>query len=96
MQQHVGVLLLRPLRPVAFGICIGRDVERVQSHGPVDEPADIFCESGIDLAQNVLAIEQRPHLADGLVTDAGHDTADLVQHRLDRAAFGVPVIRRAR
>ena len=53
-------------------------------------------ESGIDLVQNVLAVVQRPHLADGLVADPGYDAADLVQHRFNRRTFGVPIGLRAR
>jgi hypothetical protein len=52
---------------------------------------DVFRKGRIDLIQNVLPVEQRPHLADGLVADPRYDTADVVKHRLDRGAFGVPV-----
>ena len=96
MQKHVGVLLLRPLRSVALGVGIGRDVKRVQPHNAIDVPADVFRKGGIDLVQNVLPIEQRPHLANGLVADPCHDAADLVQYRLDRLALGAPVSLRVR
>jgi hypothetical protein len=54
-------------------------------------PADVFREGGIDLVQNVLPVEQRPHLADGFVADPRHNASDVVEHRLDRGAFGAPV-----
>ena len=96
MQEHVGILLLRPLRPVSLGVGIGRDVKRVQPNNAIDVPADVFRKGGIGLVQNILPVEQRPHLADSLVTDPRHDAADVIQHCLDRGAFGVPVGARAR
>jgi hypothetical protein len=71
-------------------------VKRVQPHDAIDMPADVFRKGGIDLVQNVLPIEQRPHLANGLIADPCHDAPDLVQYRLDRLALGVPVGLRAR
>jgi hypothetical protein len=96
MQKHIGVLLLRPLRSVALGVGIGRDVKRVEPHDAIDMSADVFRKGGIGLVQNILPVEQRPHLADGLVADPSYDAADLVEDRLDRLAFGVPVGARAR
>jgi hypothetical protein len=43
-----------------------------------------------------LPIEQRPHLANGLIADPCHDATDLVQYRLDRLALGAPVGLRVR
>jgi hypothetical protein len=74
-----------------LGVGIGRDVKRVQPHDAIDVPADVFRKGGIDLVQDGLPVEQRPHLADGLVADPRHDAADLVQHCFDRGAFGAPV-----
>src|SRR5260370_117947 len=42
MQKHIGVLLLRPLRSVALGVGIGRDVKRVEPHDAIDMSADRF------------------------------------------------------
>ena len=53
-------------------------------------------EPRVDLVEHVLAVEERPHLADGLVADAGDDAADVVQHGVDARALGVPVVPRAR
>ena len=40
----------------------------------------------IDLVQHVAAVVERPHLADGLVADAGHHAADVVHHGVDGAS----------
>jgi hypothetical protein len=96
MQKHVRILFLRPFRPADLGVGIGRDVKRVQPHDAIDVPADVFRKGGIDLVQDGLPVEQRPHLADGLVPNPRHDAADLVQPCLDRGTFGVTVCARAR
>jgi hypothetical protein len=95
MQKHVGILLLRPLRSIALGVGIGRDMKRVQPDDAIDVAAEVFRKDRIDLVQNVLPVAQRPHLANGLVADPRHDTTDIVKHRLDRGAFGTPVGARA-
>ena len=41
-----------------------------------DVAGDVLGELGIDLVEHVLAVEQRPHLADRLVADPGDDAAD--------------------
>jgi hypothetical protein len=94
MQKHVGILLLRPLRSIAIGVRIGQDMKRVQPDDAIDVAADVFRKDRIDLV-HVLPVEQRPHLANGLVADPRHDTTDIVKHRLDRGAFGTPGAARA-
>ena len=71
MQQHVRVLILRPLGAVALGIGIGRDMERIGAHRIGDMVANVLREARIDLVEHVLAVEERPHLADGLVARPG-------------------------
>ena len=90
-KQHVRILILRSLRAVALRVGVRRHVERVADLGAPDVRADVLRELRIDLVQHVLTVEERPHLADRLVADAGHDAADVVEHRVDRASLGVPV-----
>jgi hypothetical protein len=71
-------------------------VEDVFLQHPVDMTADILAEARVDLVQHILAVIEGPHLAHGLVADAGDHSADLVQHRVDRAPLGVPVLLRER
>ena len=52
---------------------------------------DVLGEARIDLVQDVLAVRQRPHLADGLISDAGNDAANVPHDRIDRLALGVPI-----
>ncbi len=94
MEQHVGVLILRPLRAVALGIGVCRDVERVLRDGALDMGPDVDGEARIDLVEQILPVIERPHLADRLVADAGDDAADLVEHGIGGAALGVPILRR--
>ena len=49
-------------------------------------------ETRIDLVQDVLAVPQRPHLADRLVADARDDAADLGRDGVDGPALVVPVL----
>ena len=95
-QEDVGILVLRPLRAVALRVGVRGDVERVGDRGVADVLADVLGEARVDLVQHVLAVVQRPHLADGLVAHARHDPADVVEHRVDRAALAVPVLLRQR
>ena len=53
---------------------------------------DILGEAGIDLAQHVLPVIERPHLADGLVADAHHHAADVLHHQIDGPALGLPIL----
>lgn len=53
---------------------------------------DVLRELRVHLVQHVLPVVERPHLAHGLVADAGDDTADLVQHVVGGAALGPPVV----
>ena len=92
MQQHVRVLLLRGLGAVALRVGVGRDVERVGVQHLVDVVADVLGEARIDFVEHVLPVEQRPHLPDGLVADAGDDTADVLQHAVGGAALVPPVL----
>ena len=39
----------------------------------IDVAANVFGKRGIDLVEHVLAVVERPHLADCLVADAGDD-----------------------
>ena len=96
MQQHVGVLVLRPLRAVALGVGVGRDVERVGAERALDVRLDVLREARIDLVQHLPAVVERPHLADRLVADADDDAADVVHYRVHGAALVVPVLPLAR
>jgi len=91
MEQHVGVLLLRALGAVALGVGVGRDMEQVIAQDRVDVAADVLGEARIDLVQHVLPVEERPHLAHGLVADPGDDAADLVHDRIDGGPLVPPV-----
>ena len=87
-QEHVGILVLRAAGAVALGVGVGRDVERVGQRGVADVVADVLGVGRVDLVQHVLAVEERPHLADRLVADAGDDAADVVEDGVDgRAAW---------
>ena len=96
VQQHVGVLILRPLGAVAFRIGVGRDMERIERERTHDVALDILAEPRIDLVQHRLAVLQRPQLADRLVADADDDAADFVELRIDIGALVVPVLLRLR
>jgi hypothetical protein len=84
VQQHVGVLVLRSDRTVAFRVGVGRDVKRVEQLRAPDMMGDVLGELGIDLVQYVLPVEQRPHLADRLVTHPGDHAAGFVEDGVDR------------
>jgi hypothetical protein len=58
--------------------------------------SDVLGKPGIDLVEHILAVEQRPHFADGLVANPSDDAADIVEDRIDRATLGVPVLTGAR
>ena len=96
MQQHVGVLILRALGAVALGIRVGGHVERVGVQHPVDVARDVLGELRVDLVEDVLAVVERPHLADRLVADPDDDAAQVVHHGVDGAALVVPVLARVR
>ena len=96
VQQHVRILILRPLRAVALRVGVGGHVEQVLAEHPIDVPADVLAEARVDLVQDVLAVVERPHLADGLVAHARHDAADLVHDGVDRRPLVPPVGLRAR
>ena len=53
---------------------------------------DVLGEVRIDLVEHVLAVEERPHLADRLVADARDHAADVVKHRVGGAALVLPVL----
>ena len=53
---------------------------------------DIGRELRVDLVQHVLAVEQRPHLADRLVADPGHDAADVLHDGIGGAPLVPPVL----
>ena len=46
----------------------------------------------VHLVQHVLAVEQRPHLADGFIADARDDAADRFQNRVGCAALVPPIL----
>ena len=96
VEQHVRILLLRPLRAVALRIGVRRHVERIRRQRAHDVTLDILAELRIDLVQHRLAVPQRPQFADRLVADAHHDAADLVELRIDVGALVVPVLLRLR
>ena len=96
VQQHVGVLVLRPTGPVALRVGVGRDVERVEQLGAPDVVGDVRGERRVDLVQHVLPVEQRPHLADRLVAHPGDHAAGVVEDGVDRLPFGPPVVAGAR
>ena len=96
VQQHVGVLVLRPQRPFALRVGVGRDVERVEQLRAPDVVRDVLGERGVDLVQHVLPVEQRPHLADRLITYPGNHAAGVVEDGVDRVPLGPPVVAGAR
>ena len=59
--------------------------------GVLDVAANVLREARIDLVEHVLAVVERPHLADRLVADAGHHAADVVQHGVHRPPLRLPV-----
>jgi hypothetical protein len=69
MKEHVGILLLWGLRPVALGIGIRRDVERILANDPGYVIPDVLGKLRIDLVKYVLAIEKGPHFTNGFVAD---------------------------
>src|SRR5208282_1982669 len=91
-QQHVGVLLTRVPATVSLGVGVGRDVEGVEQRGAAYVVADVGREARVDLVEHVLAVVEGPHLADGLVTDAGDHAAHVVEDGLDGRVLGVPVL----
>ena len=84
MQQHIGVLILRTLGPIALRISVGRDVKGIFLFDALDVPFDVGAELRIDLVEHIGAIVQRPHLPDRLVTHASDNAADLAQHGVGR------------
>ena len=70
-QQHVRILILRPLGAVALGVGVGRHVEGIAQGGVGDVSADVLGELRVDLVEHVLAVVQRPHLAHRLVARLG-------------------------
>ena len=92
VEEHVRVLLLRALRPVPFGVGVAGDVKGIERCRAVDVRADVLGEGRLDLRQDVLAVVKRPHLPNGLVTHAGDDTADVVEHGVHGTAFRLPVL----
>ncbi len=92
VQQHVGILVLRRFRAVAFGIGIGGDVKRIGVENPEDMIADVLRELRVDLVEHILPVEQRPHLADRLVADACHHAADVFEHRVGGPALVPPIL----
>src|SRR5580700_2574624 len=55
-------------------------------------PIDIVAKSWINLVENVTAIEERPHLADGLVTDPGDNPRYVIEVKIDGAPFLAPML----
>ena len=92
MQQHIGVLLPRVPAAISLGVGVGRDVEGVEQRRATHVLADVDREGRVDLVEHVLAVVERPHLADGLVTDAGDHAARVVEDGLDGCVLGVPVL----
>ena len=96
MQQHVGILLLRRLGAVALRVGIGRNVKRIGMQHAAHVRLNVGRECRIDLVQYILAIEQRPHLADGFIPHPRHDAADVIEHGVGGTALVPPVRLRAR
>ena len=67
-------------------------MERVAQLGVPDVAPDVLGERGIDVVQDVLPVIQRPHLADRLVTHAGDDAAEIVEHAVDRGSLVAPIL----
>ena len=67
-------------------------MEGVGAQRREDMALDILGEARIDLAQHVLPVIERPHLADGLVADAHHHAADVLHHQIDGPALGLPIL----
>ena len=96
VQQHIRVLILRPLRAITLWIGVRRDVERVGRQRLHDVALDVLTELRIDLVQHRFTVPQRPQFAYRLVADPNHNTADLVELRVDVGALVVPVLLRPR
>jgi hypothetical protein len=96
VDHHVRILILRRARAVAFRIGVRRNVEDVVLEHVGDVAVRIGGKIGIELGQHVTAVHQRPHLADRLVADAGHDTADILHHGVDGIDLVGPVLLLAR
>ena len=92
VQQHIGILVLGAARAIALRVGVGRHMERVAQLGVPDVGADVLGEGGIDVVQDVLPVVERPHLADRLVTHAGDDAAEIVEHAVDRRPLVAPVL----
>jgi hypothetical protein len=71
-------------------------VERVGDRRVSDVVADVLRERRVDLVEDVLPVEQRPHLADRLVADAGDDPVQIVEDGLDGGPLRIPVLLRQR
>ena len=69
---------------------------RIVRQHRIDMTADIRRELRINLVQYTLAIEQRPHLANGFIADTGHDPADGIEHGIGGATLVPPVLLCAR
>ena len=67
-------------------------MERVILDDLMDVALDVLGKALIDLVENVLAVPQRPHLTDRLITNPGDDTADIEHDGIDGLALGVPVV----
>ncbi len=61
-----------------------------------DMAADVFGETRVDIVEQILPIEERPHFPHGLIADAGDDPADIVELGIDRQSFGAPIVAGAR
>jgi len=58
MDHHVGVLVLRALRTVAFRIRIGGNVKEVLLQHPADVAVDVVAKARIDFVEHVAPVEQ--------------------------------------
>ena len=94
MDEHVWILLLRPLRAVALRIGIGGYMERIELDGAVDVLFDVLGKTRVDLVKDILAVPQRPHLPNRLIADPGDDAAQVPHDRVDRLALVLPVLGR--
>ncbi len=71
-------------------------MERIVVRYGLDVAADIGRELRVHLIEHILAVVQRPHLADGLITHTGQHAADGVEHGVGGAALVPRVLLRAR
>src|SRR6266702_2965139 len=81
---------------VALRVRVGGHMERILMQRAMNMALDVLGEARIHFVEHVLAVIQRPHLANGFVAHPRSDPADVVQHGIHRQPLVVPVLLRVR